>query len=58
MRPPKTKRTSPTTVVEGPTRGAGSLPVVLRIVETKVEKFCDEEAGCAAATGVDERGSR
>jgi len=57
MRPPKTKRTSPTTVVEGPTKGAGSLPVVLRIVETSVEKFCDEEAGCAAAAGAEDCGS-
>jgi hypothetical protein len=33
-------------VVEGPTSGGGSFPVVLRIVETREEKFCAEvEAG-------------
>jgi hypothetical protein len=30
-------------VVEGPTRGAGSLPVVLRMVDTRVEKFWEDE---------------
>jgi hypothetical protein len=32
-------------VVDGPTNGAGSLPVVLRMVETKEEKFCEEALG-------------
>lgn len=42
------------TVVEEPTSGGGSLPLVLRIVETSEEKFC--EGWGWAVVGVEERG--
>lgn len=43
------------TVVDEPTSGGGSLPLVFRIVETSDEKFC-EVCGWVVV-GVDERGA-